>query len=164
MIEFKKLKENDLPSINNMSKVATTILRDYYDKIVGVKQNDYMLNKFQSVSSIERQLEDGYQYYFIVSDNVILGFTAFYYKKDYLYLSKLYLYKEHRGKGYLKEILSFLKEKARINNLKMIKLNVNKYNPTISIYEAVGFKRIKAECNDIGSGYYMDDYVYCLEI
>jgi len=31
------------------------------------------------------------------------------------------------------------------------------------IYEKLGFKILRSEKNDIGQGYYMDDYVYRLE-
>ena len=44
-----------------------------------------------------------------------------------------------------------------------IELNVNRFNPSIAVYEHLGMRRIRAEKNDIGSGYYMDDYVYRLD-
>ena len=45
-----------------------------------------------------------------------------------------------------------------------MELNVNKHNDTIRIYEKMGFRLLRSEKNDIGSGYYMDDYVYRLEL
>ena len=79
-----------------------------------------------------------------------------------MYLSKLYLHKNQRGKGFSKEILQFLITKTRESGLSSITLNVNKYNDnTILAYEKLGFVRIREEKNDIGNGYYMDDYVYC---
>ena len=56
--------------------------------------------------------------------------------------------------------MDFLKEEANKNNKEYIELNVNKYNPTIKIYEKLGFVLYKEECNPIDQGYYMDDYVY----
>ena len=62
-------------------------------------------------------------------------------------------------------MLDFLREEARREGLSAIELNVNKYNDhSIFVYEKLGFVRIRAEMNDIGSGYYMDDFVYRLEL
>ena len=47
--------------------------------------------------------------------------------------------------------------------LSAIELNVNKHNPTVDIYEHYGFTRIDANLIDIGSGFFIDDYVYRLE-
>ncbi len=80
-----------------------------------------------------------------------------------MYLSKFYLYSTERGKGFGREILRFLMSVALESGVHAIELNVNKENPTIAVYEKMGFRRIRAEKNDIGHGYYMDDYVYRLE-
>ncbi|MBP5593695.1 MAG: GNAT family N-acetyltransferase, partial [Clostridia bacterium] len=81
-----------------------------------------------------------------------------------LYLSKFYLYLNERRKGYSHIMLDFLKQQARILGLKSIELNVNKHNDAILAYERLGFEIIRLEKNDIGHGYYMDDYVYSLPI
>ena len=61
-------------------------------------------------------------------------------------------------------MLDFVVSQARAENLPAVTLNVNKYNDTVRIYEAMGFRRVRSEKNDIGSGYYMDDYVYQLDL
>ena len=48
--------------------------------------------------------------------------------------------------------------------MKRIELNVNRFNDAVRVYEKLGFRRIREEKNDIGHGYYMDDYVYSLEL
>ena len=162
---FQKLSINDPDDIREMSRVATAIVREHYDPILGTTQNDYMLEKFQSVHAIEEQLGHGYHYYFIVDGERAVGFLAYLLREDCLYLSKLYLYKGERGKGYARSALNFLIEQARSAGKNAIELNVNKYNDhSIFVYEKLGFVRIRAEMNDIGSGYYMDDFVYRLEL
>ena len=163
-MELIRLDKDNYTEIIEMSTIATAILKDYYDNIVGPVQNDYMLNKFQSIDGITDQLNHNYQYYFINVDKVNIGFIAYYKKGKDLYLSKLYINKENRGKGYLRSILDYLINYCNDNNLGGIELNVNKHNPTCMIYEHLGFKKIRSECNDIGSGYYMDDYVYYYKI
>lgn len=154
----------DEAGIAEMSAMATEILKDYYDAIIGAEQNDYMLRLFQTPDAVREQLSHGYRYFFAAEDGRRLGFFAFYPKADCMYLSKLYLYKTERGKGYANGILRFLSEETRKAGLPSIELNVNKYNPTVRIYERLGFRRIRDEKNDIGSGYYMDDYVYSLNV
>ena len=43
-------------------------------------------------------------------------------------------------------------------------LNVNKDNSAVKVYERLGFVRIREEKNDIGQGFFMDDFVYTYEI
>ncbi len=161
---FEVLMPNNEQEIKQMSEMATDILRDYYDPIIGKEQNDYMLNMFQSVASIRDQLAHGYHYYFVRDDDgKNLGFFAFYPRGNALYLSKFYLYKDQRGKGYARTILEFLKTQAKELDLGRIELNVNRNNDTIFIYEKLGFTVAREEKNDIGNGFYMDDYVYALE-
>jgi len=160
---FEILLPGDKEEINEMSKMATAIVRDYYDPIIGKDQNDYMLKMFQTPEAITEQLEHGYRYYFVRENGKNLGFVAFYPRENALYLSKLYLYKDERGKGYAREILEFLKTQARELGFNRIELNVNRNNDTRFIYEKLGFTVAWEEKNDIGNGFYMDDYVYAIE-
>lgn len=165
-MKFVKLEKDDKKSIMCMSALATGIVREHYDPILGPEQNDYMLQKFQSKEAVTEQIEHGYQYYFACdTDGNDVGFMAFYKRDDAMYLSKLYLKKEYRGLGYSKEMIKFVAEKAKELNLASIELNVNKENfDSINVYEHLGFIRIRSEKNDIGNGFYMDDYVYKLKL
>ena len=163
-MEFKKIELSDKASVTRLSQAASEIVKEYYDPIIGARQNDYMIEKFQSVPAIAHQLEEGCHYYLTLEKDNILGFLAFYPRGSALYLSKFYLYREQRGKGYAKEMLAFLIKAARKENCRFIELNVNKNNPSTVIYEKLGFRKIRSEKNDIGNGFYMDDYVYQLSL
>ena len=162
-MDFIKLTLGDVNGIKEMSEMATAILREHYDPIIGKEQNDYMLDMFQSVEAVTEQLSHGYNYYFAKKDGANAGFLAFYPREGALYLSKLYLYKDQRGKGFSRVMLEFLKEKAKELGLNRIELNVNRNNPSVQIYEKLGFTVAWEEKNDIGNGFYMDDYVYALD-
>lgn len=164
MVTFEPLMPGEEKGIEEMSAIATAIVREHYDPLLGTQQNDYMLDMFQSPRAIRGQLEHGYMYWFVCSGGRRLGFTAFYPRGDCLYLSKLYLYKHERGKGYAHSMIAFISDKARELGLDAIELNVNRFNSAVGIYEKLGFKRIREEKNDIGGGYCMDDYVYRLEL
>lgn len=167
-MKYIEVKINDENAIVKMSFLATEIVRDYYEPILGKAQNEYMLEKFQSVRAIKEQLLSGYRYFFIAEESpneTPLGFFAVYNRKDALYLSKFYLYADKRNKGYGKKTLNFIKSLAEKENLGAIELNVNRKNyPSVAAYEKMGFALYREEKNDIGSGYYMDDFVYRLEI
>lgn len=160
-MEFTEIKADD-SRLQELSSMAGSIVKEYYDPLLGPEQNDYMIEMFQSVKAIKGQLGHGYRYFIASKDGENLGFFAFYPRNRALYLSKLYLYKEQRGKGYASVIMGFLREKAAELGLESIELNVNKYNESRFIYEKLGFVKIADEKNDIGSGYFMDDYVYSL--
>ena len=61
-MEKIEIKEVTKEEIEPLSVLATSILREHYDPIVGVEQNNYMLNKFQSVQEINDQFNHGYIY------------------------------------------------------------------------------------------------------
>ncbi len=161
---FERLRLEDEEGIANMSAMATEIVREHFDPIIGKAQNDYMLQKFQTVGLIRNQLIHGYQYYFVSEDGRTVGFLAFYPKEDVMYLSKLYLYKTERGKGYSRQMVDFVAGKARNAGLPAIELNVNRDNSAVRAYEKLGFQMIRTEKNDIGEGFFMDDFVFRLEL
>ena len=164
-VSFLKLEEGDREGIAEMSRLATAIVRDYYDPILGTAQNDYMLALFQSESAIKNQLEHGAEYRFIEADGKNIGFMAFYPKEDFLYLSKFYIEASFRGKGAGGKALFYLGDFAGKLGLRSIRLNVNKHNyDSIGFYESKGFVKIRDEVNDIGNGFVMDDYVYELKV
>lgn len=155
------LDKDDDRAIKRMSDLASGIVREHYDPIVGEVQNSYMINMFQSENAIKEQLDHGYTYCFVDDDEGNdVGFMAFYPKEDEMYLSKFYLLKSARGKGISKDMLRFIIEQTKKYGFNSISLNVNKKNDAVAIYEKLGFKRIGKEKNDIGCGYYMDDFVY----
>lgn len=164
MPEFVKLDQKDQQGIHEMSAMATAIVREHFDPIIGKAQNDYMLAMFQTPEAISKQLESGYQYYFVREDGEDIGFLAFYPRQDAVYLSKFYLYKNQRGKGYAKQMLQFVEGEALKQGRHAVELNVNRDNSAVKAYQKMGFVIIREEQNDIGSGFIMDDYVFRKEI
>ena len=157
-IEIKKISEDEIPIL---SELATSILREHFDPIIGKAQNDYMLEKFQSISAIKEQFKKGYLYHWVKYENKNIGFLGFFPVENKLYLSKFYLIKEYRGKKISKKMLEFLINYAKDRKLISIYLNVNKYNDlATNVYKHLGFVIIREEKNDIGNGFYMDDYVF----
>lgn len=61
-------------------------------------------------------------------------------------------------------MLQFVIEQAKSYGKRLIVLNVNKDNSAVKVYERLGFVKIREEKNDIGQGFFMDDFVYTYEI
>ena len=160
-MRFVEVRLGDEAEIEALSRLATAIVREHFDPLIGKAQNDYMLKKFQSVPAICGQLRSGYRYFFACADGgERIGFLAFYPKGEALYLSKFYLRKDWRGKGLAWQMLRFVLRQARALGLRAVELNVNRDNSAVQAYEHMGFVRLREEKNDIGSGFCMDDYVY----
>lgn len=117
-----------------------------------------MVENFQSEKAIANQIKnENYSYYFILQNNEKAGYFGISYKKNYLFLSKLYIKKKFRHKGIGTKAFEKIKELA---DGKPIRLTVNKHNTnSITAYKKWGFKTVDAVVTDIGSGFVMDDYI-----
>ncbi|MDE7209567.1 MAG: GNAT family N-acetyltransferase [Clostridia bacterium] len=158
MIKLNKV--NTSQDIEQMSRLATRIMKKHYDPIVGSATNDHMLEKYQSVRGITKEINGGAEYYFVDLDAENIGFVAVDPKEDYLYLSKFYLDLNYRGKGYASEMMAFVKDYAKSRGLNKIKLNVNADNRnTVEVYKRFGFEVIEEYQRDVGDGFSVHDYV-----
>ena len=61
-MEFREIFLLDEKGIEELSSLATEIIREYYDPLLGKTQNDYMIELFQSVPALKRQLQEGSRY------------------------------------------------------------------------------------------------------
>ena len=151
------MKLEEVNDIKLLAQIASEIWHEYWPSLLSAEQIDYMVQKFQSEEAIEEQIKnENYTYYFLVEGNDIVGYTGISNKKDYLFLSKLYLLKEYRHKGLGKK--AFDEIKKRCTN--KIILTVNKHNTSAyNAYLKYGFKVIDSVVTDIGSGFVMDDFI-----
>lgn len=158
MTNIKKVEKNE---IKQLAELAKEIWFEYWHSILTLGQIYYMVNKFQSGMAITDQMErEHYSYYFIKEDDKNIGYFGIAPQQGSLLLSKLYIAKDYRNKGYGKKTFEIIKEIAKKNNFSKIQLTVNKQNfKAILIYEKWGFKSIHAMVTRIGNGYVMDDYL-----
>lgn len=152
-------------AIDSVKTLAEKIWPEYYQSLIGLPQVEYMLEKIQSRSAIQSQIDQGSRYYLIQEeDGHNLGYLAILPKPGHLFLSKLYLTEESRGKGYGRQAMEFVKESARAINLNQITLTVHKQNPSVQAYQKMGFQIVEPVVTDIGGGFVMDDYQMRLTI
>ena len=162
-MEVVLVKKEDMP---RLAELASRVWHEYFPCILTEEQIDFMVEKFQSLPAMTDQVENqGYEYYFLCDGGEPVGYMGIQPQEDKLFLSKLYLTKENRGKGYSSQAFSFLEEYSLKNGKKAIWLTVNKYNDhTIDVYRHRGFQTVRSQVSDIGNGYVMDDYVMEKEI
>lgn len=146
--------------IGEAASLAKEIWHEHYDELLGADQVDYMTDKLQSAEAISKQIKDGYEYYIIKDQGKNAGYMGIHREETpRLFLSKLYIRKEFRGRGLSSRAFEFLERLCRDRGLKSIWLTVNKYNAgSIAVYEHRGFKIFDSQVTDIGGGYVMDDY------
>lgn len=157
----KITKVSDKNLIPVVETLAHSIWREYFVPIIGSPQVEYMLEKFQSRQAILNQIEkDGFIYYLLEDKNGNrVGYFAVVPQQKELFLSKLYVTAENRGKGYGRCALEFIETLARDNGLSNITLTVNKNNTgSINAYKKLGFVITNSLVTDIGNGFVMDDY------
>ena len=161
MFDWVKIETDE--QIKELCSLAKEIWNEYSICFISQEQIDYMLEKFQSEQVVKGQINfQNYSYYFLEEDGVNFGYFAVQKQKDNLFLSKIYIKKDYRGKGYArKAFTNAIVPIARELELPKISLTVNKYNfASIMVYEKLGFDRVDSKEFDIGNGYIMDDYIY----
>lgn len=141
-----------------VESLARSIWPPHYIPIIGEEQVDYMLTKFQTASAILAQIGEGQRYFLLQIADRNLGYLAFQPQDGMLYLSKLYLLSEERGKGIASQALEFLKTQTRALGLARIFLRVHKRNPAVAIYQKLGFRITGPLVTEIGEGFIMDDH------
>ena len=145
--------------IAEVARLGAEIWREHYGELLGEAQIAYMLEQYQSERAIAEQLADkGYHYWLMLDEGRPCGYCGFVREAERLFLSKLYLRKEVRGRGIARLVLEKLRTEAA--GLRGIYLTVNKENSgSIAVYRKLGFREIDAVKTDIGGGFYMDDYI-----
>lgn len=158
-ITLKKAKKQR--ELLDISDLAHRIWREFFPPIISTDQIEYMLEKFQSPPALEKALAEGYDYYFISRLGVRIGYVGVKENEPLgkMFLSKLYLLKEYRGRGYASCVFEKLTEMCQKRGLKSIWLTVNKRNPAFEVYRKKGFNIIEEKEAAIGGGFVMDDYI-----
>ena len=153
------IKAENATHHQQISELANLIWTEHYTPIIGLKQVDYMLDKFQSVIAIKEQIQQGTEYYLIMHTEKPSGYFCISTNEDSIFLSKLYVLSQNRGQGLGKIAMNFIENRTVHLGYHKISLTVNKYNlNSIETYKKLGFKIIKTWVQDIGNNYIMDDY------
>ena len=160
MKNLRIMPVTNMELVYSVYAVADAIWHEYYTPILGEDQVDYMVEKFLSPEAIAEQINNGYEYFLYSYDYTFAGFAAILEKNGELFLSKLYVDEEFRGKGIGKYMFQKFVEICKMRNLKKIWLTCNRNNAnSLAFYERLGFQKVREEVADIGKGFVMDDFI-----
>ncbi len=148
--------------IKILADTANIIWHEAYKEIVPLAQIDYMIEKFQSFTPLYEAInKNNYLYYLIKDNNNVAGYIGLHEEDGKMFLSKLYILKEYRGKQVASKTFEFIENSAKQKNLKSVWLTVNRNNHhAIEVYKHREFVVTRTQVTDIGNGFVMDDYVF----
>ena len=71
MTGFVKVNENHIP---NLARLASNIWHEYWTELLTDDQINYMVENFQSIDALKKQIdEEHYTYYFITDNDNNIG-------------------------------------------------------------------------------------------
>ena len=148
-------------SLQIVRDIAHEVWPKTFAPILPPEQIPYMMNMMYAPEVMERELGEGYHFAALLVDGVPSGYISWSpYHGDTAKLHKVYLLTSCHGKGFGRMLLDYASDVCRAAGFKQLRLNVNKHNErAISVYLKNGFETVESVKNDIGSGFYMDDYV-----
>ncbi len=145
--------------IKKVEQLAYEIWTQHYTPIIGIDQVDYMLENFQSFEAIEKQISEGMSYFLLFFEGEPIGYMASKPQGENMFLSKIYVLSDLRGKGIGSYAMNYLETRAKEMGCRNLSLTVNKNNTdSIRAYEKLGFINVRPLQTDIGKGFIMDDY------
>lgn len=160
----------DIPLIRSMAEV---VFRSTYADILSPEQMEYMMGWMYSEESLKVQTEGNGKWFFIAeADGCPAGYVSFEFEemledgRKLYHLQKLYAMPEFQGKGLGRRMLSFVLETLSEANPSgcRVELNVNRGNSAVTFYEHMGLTRDRQGDFPIGHGYFMNDYIYAIDI
>jgi ribosomal protein S18 acetylase RimI-like enzyme len=154
---IRKASPADISLIREM---AYKIWPVTYGNILSQEQIDYMLNLIYGEEVLHEQMENNTEFIIAYDGVDAVGFASFSLTGPQVYkLHKIYVSPSQQGKGTGRFIIGELVKEMKTKGANILQLNVNRHNNAKAFYEKLGFIVIKEEDIDIGSGYFMNDYV-----
>lgn len=160
-ITFNKVEPDSIEALREMANIVFPIT---YGTILTKEQIDYMLEMMYSAQSLEMQFADDCKFFIFQNEGKNVGFASIQVFGEYAKLHKIYFMPDAQGKGYGKLFLNFITSLLKSGGVKSLELNVNRFNNARIFYEKNNFSVVREERNEIGEGYFMDDYVMELKL
>jgi ribosomal protein S18 acetylase RimI-like enzyme len=160
-LKFKKATNADVSLI---AQLAQSIWKKHYIAIITLEQIDYMLEMMYSSASLSKQLEEGHEFTLVYSDAKPIGYISLNTTdgKNY-FLNKFYIEMDEQAKGVGSALFQYMLTKMPA--AETIALYVNRENyKSINFYFKHGFIIKEVINNDIGNGFFMNDFIMIKKI
>lgn len=157
-MEYKMATIDDITVI---SKLAKEIWPKAYGSIISTEQLEYMLNLIYTPDALKNQIENlQHQFIIVLHNENPIGYASYSLLENDTYkLHKLYILQDFHCKGVGKNIINKIISLIDSKNPIKLRLNVNRYNPSLAFYKKIGFEISHQEDIEIGNGFFMNDYV-----
>jgi ribosomal protein S18 acetylase RimI-like enzyme len=154
-----QLKRSDLSLVKDL---AYRVWPVSYAVVITEHQINYMLDLMYSTKKLEKDFDEGQQFYGYFENEKLLGFITFennHPSTRQMKIHKLYVDTHSTKKGIGNTLVDCAKDYAKKTDMNEIVLNVNRKNPAIMFYQKIDFVIDREEIIDIGEGFVMDDYI-----
>jgi ribosomal protein S18 acetylase RimI-like enzyme len=159
----------DPEDIHSIQTIARETWPVCYASIITPEQIDYMLGMHYSTDTLLKQLKEPAHRFFLFQSLTAtpIGFLAVNrepIERHLFKIQKLYVLPTHQKEGIGQKLLFHCIQYVMDNNGQSIILQVNRQNSAITFYEKMGFSIWKSADIDIGSGFFMNDYIMRMDL
>lgn len=157
MVSVKKVGTEAIPVIKNLANI---IWPATYSELITPQQVDYMMELIYSNASLQKQIHNGHQFIVAYEAATPVAFASYSARENnpaVFKLHKIYILPNQQGKGIGKTLINYIVQDIAPSS--SLQLNVNRHNKALQFYQKIGFRIIGEEDIDIGSGFYMNDYI-----
>ena len=167
---IRQASYDTIPEIRGMAGI---VFRLTYADILSSEQMEYMMEWMYSEESLREQVDGKDKYFFVAeSEGEPAGYVSFELEgrlpdgRNLYHLQKLYVMPRYQHSGLGRNLFDFVKDKLSTMNPDgcRVELNVNRNNIAVGFYEHLGMVRAREGDFPIGNGYFMNDYIYALDI
>ena len=156
-IRIREASETDIPTMQDIADRSYLVA---YRGIHSEEQNLYMKNMMYSTESLLEQMRTGSRFFLVYANETATGYCAIKPvagEPDVIYIDKLYVLPDMKFKGFGKALIErVLEEAGKRDNISIIRLDVNRSNPSIAFYKSFGFTTKREWDAPIGNGYEMN--------
>jgi ribosomal protein S18 acetylase RimI-like enzyme len=154
----------DAGQLKTIESLAWKIFPDTYRDLIPPEQTPYMMGLMYDQAVLRKEFSEGMKFALIYDAETPIGYISWHLKEEdggkFMRLEKLYLDFAWHGRSIGNMGLRFVIEKAKQAGASYISLNVHKRNLRAqNAYCRVGFYRWRSEKEEVGHGFFKDDYI-----
>ena len=154
----------DAGQLKTIETLAWKIFPETYRDLIPSAQIPYMMGLMYDQEVLRKEWSEGMKFAIIFDAEIPIGYISWHLKEEdggkFMRLEKLYLDFSYHGRSIGNMGLNYVIEKSRQAGASYISLNVNKQNLRAqNAYCRAGFFRWRSEKEEVGQGFFKDDYI-----
>ena len=155
---------SDAAELKIIGELAWKIFPKTYEDLIPAAQIPYMMHFMYDDAVLQKEFAEGMKFALILAGETPIGYISWHLADGeegrMARLEKLYLDFTYHGRSIGRAALRHVIDAAREAGAVFISLNVNKGNLRAQkAYCRAGFYRWRSEKEDVGNGFFKDDYI-----